>query len=155
MTTRPTTRIPEGSVLLRAPDAQDIAAGTAAPGFEVVFPPADSRIALMRQITAAHLRLWGLTALVDTGVLVVSELLTNAVRHGKGHAVGFKVTRYAREVHVEVNDGTPSPARMRTAAEDDETGRGLLIVTSLAYAWGVSQDGTTTWCTLAVPGDDP
>ncbi|MEU1629341.1 ATP-binding protein [Streptomyces sp. NPDC020096] len=120
-------------------------------GFETDFLPADSRVWQMRRITAAHLRHWGLTALADNAALVVSELVTNAIRHGQGRPVGLRVVRSARELRIEVTDGNPTPPRPRSAGITDESGRGLLIVAALAQEWGVSPDGRTTWCSLAIP----
>ena len=120
-------------------------------GFEVHFLPAESRVRQMRRVTSAHLRLWDLTALRDTAILVVSELVTNAVRHGQGKPVGLRVTNSAHELRVEVTDGSPTPARLREAGEVAESGRGLLLVSAVSKEWGVSPDGTMTWCSLAIP----
>jgi serine/threonine-protein kinase RsbW len=57
-------------------------------GFEVDFLPADFRVGQMRRITAAHLHHWNLTVLTDNATLAVSELVTNAVRHGDGNPGG-------------------------------------------------------------------
>ncbi|MDW4907809.1 ATP-binding protein [Streptomyces sp. ADMS] len=120
-------------------------------GFEVDFLPADFRVGQMRRITSAHLRLWDLTALCDTATLAVSELVTNAVRHGQGNPVGLRVTSSDGELRIEVTDGNPTPARLREAGEAAENGRGLLLIAALAKEWGVSYDGRMTWCSLAIP----
>ncbi|MER5756906.1 ATP-binding protein [Streptomyces sp. NPDC002088] len=49
---------------------------------------------------------------------------------------------------IKVRDGCPDLPVLRHAGPDDEGGRGLLLVESLAETWGVSPDGTTTWCSL-------
>lgn len=118
--------------------------------FEVVFLPADFRAGQMRRITSAHLHLWDLMGLRDTATLAVSELVTNAVRHGHGESVGLRVTNSVDELRIEVTDGNPTPARLRDADEAAENGRGLLLVAALAKEWGVSPDGTMTWCSLAI-----
>lgn len=120
-------------------------------GFEVEFLPAEHRAGQMRRITRAQLRDWDLTTLADDATLAVSELVTNAVRHGKGRPVGLRVRRSAEELRIEVTDGSPTPARMRSAGAADEDGRGLLLVSAVAKEWGVSSDGTMTWCSLAIP----
>ncbi|MCP9957428.1 MULTISPECIES: ATP-binding protein [Streptomyces] len=122
----------------------------AGPGFVVSFTPSERRVGHMRRITAAYLRHRGCAALTDDAVLVVSELVTNAVQHGKGE-VGLRISASAGELCIEVSDGSTTPARLRSAGEDAEDGRGLLLVAALARTWGVSDDGTTTWCTLALP----
>lgn len=120
-------------------------------GFKVDFPPDERRIGQMRRITRAQLRHWGLAMLTDDATLAVSELATNAIKHGKGQPVGLRVRHSAYELRIEVTDGTPTPARLRSAGVADENGRGLLLVAALAKEWGVSRDGTTTWCSLAIP----
>ncbi|MEV0478676.1 ATP-binding protein [Streptomyces prunicolor] len=124
-------------------------------GFEAAFLPAERRIGQMRRITRAQLRHWDLAMLTDAATLVVSELVTNAIKHGKGHPVGLRVRHSAYELRIEVTDGTPTPARLRSADVTDENGRGLLLVAALAKEWGVSTDGTMTWCSLAIPDGRP
>ncbi|MDT9682262.1 ATP-binding protein [Streptomyces sp. TRM76323] len=118
--------------------------------FAVSFEPAEYRVGQTRRITAALLHHRGLGAVLDPAVLVVSELVTNAVRHGRGN-VGLTVTYSAVELRIEVSDGSTAPARLRTAEETDESGRGLWLVAAVAREWGASDDGTVTWCTLALP----
>ncbi|MFI6010182.1 ATP-binding protein [Streptomyces sp. NPDC051243] len=91
--------------------------------FEVVFLPADFRAGQMRRITSAHLRLWDLLGLCDAATLAVSELLTNAVRHGEGNPVGLRVTGSDEELRIEVTDGSPSPARLLLRIALSSTGQ--------------------------------
>ncbi|MGW1715296.1 ATP-binding protein [Streptomyces sp. NPDC002156] len=120
--------------------------------FEVDLAPAYSRVRHIRRITAAHLRLWDLPSLIEPATLVVSELVTNAIQHTDGASVSLRVQqRHADELRVEVADGTPKSAEPRVAGDDDESGRGLLIVAAVAREWGVSRGGEMTWCSLAIP----
>lgn len=89
-------------------------------------------------------------------VLCVSELLSNVITHvGEGTPVTLRVsgTRTGR-IRVELRDPAPGiwPA-LRSAAEGDESGRGLLLVDALALGWGVEQApyGKTVWCELRAP----
>ncbi|MEU0657336.1 ATP-binding protein [Streptomyces albogriseolus] len=111
---------------------------------------------MARRLTAARLRYCGLEALVDDAKLIVSELVTNAIQHGGGVQVTFTMTVRDGFLHLAVHDGTPCRPVVRSAPEDAECGRGLFLVDWLASAhggtWGTSDDGTTTWCCLAVPG---
>ncbi|QDY81143.1 ATP-binding protein [Streptomyces qinzhouensis] len=118
---------------------------------EIVFPPADSLVGRMREITRNELTGWGLAALLDDAELVVSELVTNAVRHGGGTAVTLRVRHTGDAVRIEVTDGNPAAAKPRAAGPDDESGRGLGIVAAVSQQWGVSSDGCTTWSRLALP----
>lgn len=114
------------------------------------------RVGMARRLTAARLRYCGLEALVDDAKLIVSELVTNAIQHGGGVQVTFTMTVRDGFLHLAVHDGTPCRPVVRSAPEDAECGRGLFLVDWLASAhggtWGTSDDGTTTWCCLAVPG---
>jgi anti-sigma regulatory factor (Ser/Thr protein kinase) len=109
------------------------------------------RVRQLRHISAVHLRLWGVSACIDTANLLISELVTNAVRYGQTENVSFSLSYWKGEVRVEVGDGTPDRPQVRRPTADEESGRGMLIVESLAESWGTSPDGTRTWCTIAVP----
>ncbi|WP_442803090.1 ATP-binding protein [Streptomyces pseudogriseolus] len=116
------------------------------------------RVGMARKLTAARLRYCGLEALVDDAKLIVSELVTNAIQHGSGAQVTFTMTVRDGFLHLAVHDGTPCRPVVRNAPDDAECGRGLFLVDCLASAhggtWGTSDDGTTTWCCLAVPGGE-
>lgn len=106
-----------------------------------------------RRIGTAALRRWNMTRLVEDAQLLTSELVTNALQHGDGS--GDIVVRFVilpDRMLIGVDDGSPSKAHVRQTGADDEAGRGLLLVAALATEWGVSPDGTTTWCSLARDG---
>ncbi|MGL5927770.1 MAG: ATP-binding protein [Dermatophilaceae bacterium] len=95
--------------------------------------------------------------LVEEAEIVVSELLTNAIRHARALSDGTVRVRWkirAEVVEVEVTDGggatVPRPAP-RTVWLD--SGRGLRIVRSMAHEWGVTEDrtGNVVWATLGGP----
>ncbi|WP_307783152.1 ATP-binding protein [Streptomyces sp. MBT53] len=100
-----------------------------------------------RVIVRAALRYWGLQELVEDADLLVTELVTNAFKHGRGD-VGVRL--YLTDTHllIEVRDGSPKVPVLGDAALDDEAGRGLFLVSAIADDWGVSPDGMTTWCSL-------
>ncbi|EST31695.1 ATP-binding protein [Streptomyces niveus] len=119
--------------------------------FEVVVAPDRVRVAQIRRITMAFMRLWDVPApLAEDVQLAVSELVTNAVEHGCG-SVGLRMRHTGSELSVEVTDENPAPARLRAAEDDDVCGRGLLLVALLSKEWGVSDNGRTTWCTFLLP----
>ncbi|MET3986097.1 ATP-binding protein [Streptomyces sp. PvR034] len=75
-----------------------------------------------------------------TAELLLSELVTNAVRHARaphGRDIGVRLARYDGLLRVEVSDAGPAPVLVvREAGEGDERGRGLAIVAALAVRWG-------------------
>ncbi|MFK4107458.1 ATP-binding protein [Streptomyces sp. NPDC002176] len=104
--------------------------------FQAVFRPNLSMVTEMRVSTAAVLRRVGLPRwLIGNVVLAVSELVTNAIGHGRGVV---KLTIHIAEdlVLVSVIDKNPAPAVLRQVGPDDTSGRGLLLVQTLADAWG-------------------
>lgn len=105
----------------------------------------------LRRIVRATLNYWGHSDLIETAELLVTELATNALRHGNGLDVGVRIFVESSHLKIEVNDGSPLRPVMRHADPYDEGGRGLFLVETLADAWGVSDDGSTTWCTLPLP----
>ncbi|AXI91332.1 ATP-binding protein (plasmid) [Streptomyces sp. ETH9427] len=114
------------------------------------------RVGMARKLTAARLRYCGLEALVDDATLIVSELVTNAIQHGDGNQITMTVTVRDGVLRLAVHGETPGQPVARNAPDDAERGRGLFLVNCLAAAhggtWGTEQNGTTTWCTLAVDG---
>ncbi|MYX61184.1 ATP-binding protein [Streptomyces sp. SID8382] len=109
------------------------------------------QVARLRHFGAARLRRWGLVDCVETAELLISELVTNAVRYGEGDEVGFSLSHEKGEVRIEVSDGAPGRPTVRRPPPGEESGRGMLIVDALAEDWGTSRDGKRTWCTLTVP----
>jgi anti-sigma regulatory factor (Ser/Thr protein kinase) len=85
--------------------------------------------------------------LVQSAILLVDELVANAVLHAAG-PVEVRARLDAARLHVEVADGSPQPPRLR---DPDVGGRGLRIVDALAAAWGVTPaegDGKAVWFEL-------
>lgn len=102
---------------------------------------------------------WKLPELEDAAVLVLSELVTNAVRHA-GSPRGREIeTRFCRlsdgRLRIEVHDAGDHRPVLRRAADTDEGGRGLLLVDSVtAHQWGVSSRGGVgklVWAVCAAP----
>ncbi|OIJ68714.1 hypothetical protein WN71_006535 [Streptomyces mangrovisoli] len=92
---------------------------------------------------------WNCAESADDALLLLSEMLTNAVQHAEG-PLGLHLHRTATDLTVEVSDRSLQLPRPRIAGEDDESGRGLILVRALATSWGVrpTDEGKTTWFTL-------
>lgn len=86
-----------------------------------------------------------------TAELVVSELVGNAVRHGKPPIYLRMI--FDRVLTCEVTDASLSAPHLRHASLTDETGRGLFIVASVVSNWGIrySEHGKTVWAELPIP----
>ncbi|MET8753266.1 ATP-binding protein [Streptomyces sp. NPDC004667] len=94
-----------------------------------------------RALLRSQLREWKVEGdPADTAELLLSELVTNAVRHAgapQGRDIGVRVARYDGVLQVEVADaGDPVELVPRAAGACDERGRGLAIVAALSVRWG-------------------
>ncbi|MFF1414958.1 PAS domain S-box protein [Streptomyces sp. NPDC058289] len=120
----------------------------------VVLPAQPSSVGAGRRFLRSTLGVWGRgdDQLCDTACLLASELLSNAVNHSCG-PVRLRVRQAGRELSVEVCDGTPVLPQARFASHDAESGRGLLLVDSLAEAWGTlpTAEGKAVWFSLLLP----
>ncbi|MCP3822223.1 SpoIIE family protein phosphatase [Streptomyces sp. A3M-1-3] len=107
-----------------------------------------------RDLATGQLHDWGLEELSFSTELVVSELVTNAVRHAGG-PLHLRLIR-DRTLLCEVADAGHTSPHPRHSAEDDEGGRGLFIVAQLVQRWGTrySRSGKTIWTEQALPSAD-
>ncbi|MFE0630947.1 ATP-binding protein [Streptomyces sp. NPDC058864] len=105
-----------------------------------------------RRLVTAQTGEWGLDALADTVELLVSELVTNALRHARG-PVRLNLLVQDASLRCEVEDVSPRAAVRRAAGSDAEGGRGMEILDLLSDAWGTDRTATgkTTWFELTVP----
>jgi anti-sigma regulatory factor (Ser/Thr protein kinase) len=114
--------------------------------------PADPAIvAHVRKQVAARLAGWGLDEAIFTTGLVVSELVTNAIRHA-GSPIQLRLIR-DRTLICEVSDGSSTAPHLRQARAFDEGGRGLLLISQFTQRWGTRQNphGKTIWAEQALP----
>ncbi|MEZ0091040.1 ATP-binding protein [Streptacidiphilus sp. EB129] len=115
------------------------------------FPPHPQNVRHARRITRTALAAWGAPDLIDSAEMLVSELVTNALRYGCG-PVDLTLALTGQCLRIAVTDeGTSLPAP-REAGEDAQSGRGLSIVETLADSWEVvvRLTGKTVTCELAV-----
>jgi len=112
--------------------------------------PQASAVATTRYFIRDRLAEWSVDPdIVETAILLASELVTNAVRHGRGR-VSVRLRLGCSRLYLEVDDEGSSAPEPRTAEDDDEGGRGLQLVTVLAEAWGARplDRGKSVWCAL-------
>ena len=107
-----------------------------------------------RRFTRATLTSWGLTALTDVSELLVSELVTNALRHA-GPPRQLRLFR-DRSLTVEVADAAhqlPLLRQLDENATEVESGRGMRLVNELAHRWGsrTTRHGKVVWFELELP----
>ncbi|MFD8095411.1 ATP-binding SpoIIE family protein phosphatase [Streptomyces malaysiensis] len=108
-------------------------------------PPEPAVVSRIRQEATARLMDWGLEKLVLTTELVVSELVTNAIRYGRP-PIRLRLIR-DRALICEVSDFSSTAPHLRRARALDEGGRGLFLVAQLAQRWGTRLEvhGKTIW----------
>ncbi|WP_316773325.1 SpoIIE family protein phosphatase [Streptomyces sasae] len=104
-----------------------------------------------RRLTRQALAGWGLEELTDTAELLVSEIVTNAVRHAS-RPISLRLLR-TDVLRCEVGDDVPQLPRLRRALPSEEHGRGLYLVNRLARRWGTTRLGTgkIVWFELGGP----
>ncbi|WTE73785.1 PAS domain S-box protein [Streptomyces sp. NBC_01615] len=127
------TRLPEGPLSSVTTDLPAVAESVP-----------EGRAFLSKALTS-----WDCVTTADDARLLLSEILTNAVQHAEG-PIGLHVCRTTTDLTVEISDSSPHLPQPRPAAEDEESGRGLILVRALADNWGVrpTDEGKTTWFTL-------
>ncbi|MFD7442505.1 SpoIIE family protein phosphatase [Streptomyces sp. NPDC059909] len=114
-------------------------------------PNEPTAVRIARQAAARQLSEWGLGHLVTTVELVVSELVTNAVRYGDG-PIRLRLIQH-QVLTCEVSDSNPSHPRPRHPHVIDENGRGLSLVAQLSRRWGsrAATDGKVVWAEQDLP----
>ncbi|MFJ5272690.1 SpoIIE family protein phosphatase [Streptomyces sp. NPDC088358] len=119
--------------------------------------PADpAAVSYARSHIAEKLAAWGLTDAVPTTELIVSELVTNAIRHAQP-PIQLRLIHHAGSLVCEVADGSSTSPHLRRARTFDENGRGLFIVAQLAERWGTrhSHYGKIIWAEHTHAPDQP
>ncbi|MFB7365928.1 SpoIIE family protein phosphatase [Streptomyces hydrogenans] len=117
------------------------------------FPADASVVAAARKAAAGQLAAWGLDEVSFTTELVVSELVTNAVRYAGG-PIGMRLIR-GDVLVCEVNDPSNTQPRLRRARWSDEGGRGLFLIAQLTTRWGsrYTRSGKTIWTEQPLTAD--
>ncbi|MDP9182447.1 MAG: ATP-binding protein [Actinomycetota bacterium] len=128
---------------------------TADDSVEVVLPNDATAALRARHAVRSTLTRWRLPHLIDACMLAVSELVTNALRHGSP-PISVLLRRHQRDVRLDVHDGDPLSFSARHPGDETdlrESGRGLDIVRAVADESGLERvegDGKTAFATWHV-----
>jgi anti-sigma regulatory factor (Ser/Thr protein kinase) len=121
---------------------------------EVPLPSRPESAATARRLAqVVVLRQWGLTPkMTEDAVLLVSELVGNAVRHTGARVFGLRMRRRRGWIRIEVRDPSRGLPCLMPVQETDISGRGLFLVDKLSDRWGVDllPRGKTTWFEMKV-----
>ncbi|KUL22710.1 SpoIIE family protein phosphatase [Streptomyces regalis] len=115
--------------------------------------PADpALVSEVRSCATRQLADWGLDEVVFAAELMLSELVTNAIRHGAG-PIRVRLL-HDRTLVCEVSDTSNTAPHLRRAASTDEGGRGLFLVAQLAESWGTryTSEGKVIWAECGLDG---
>ncbi|MFF5234154.1 ATP-binding protein [Dactylosporangium sp. NPDC000521] len=141
--------------LFATTDAAIAHGGAGAPGGEppmmrVRLQPMLDATAAARHMVDRACRLWGVARLADLAELIITELVSNGVRHA-GTELEVRVSLRRHQLHLSVRDGSHAlPVRGSSDDTLAEGGRGLLVVEALTERWGCTPvpDGKVVWATL-------
>ncbi|MFB9388498.1 SpoIIE family protein phosphatase [Streptomyces coeruleoprunus] len=118
---------------------------------DLVVEPDPAQVPRARKFAVDQVDAWGLQEASFVTELVVSELVTNAIRYGEP-PIRLRLIRDTSLI-CEVFDGSNTAPHLRRARAFDEGGRGLLLVAQLTHEWGTrhTTNGKTIWCAQPLP----
>ncbi|MFG2044116.1 SpoIIE family protein phosphatase [Dactylosporangium sp. NPDC048998] len=149
----PRPRTDDVALVCLAVDRRAEPAGGARPAAQRRFRGDAVSASAARRFAADVLTAWGEHDLVDDTLLLLDEVITNAIQHTVG-AVMVRLELGPRRLRVSVADRSERLPSPRPAAADSENGRGLLIVASVSAAWGTQPNaagGKEVWFEIARP----
>jgi anti-sigma regulatory factor (Ser/Thr protein kinase) len=123
-----------------------------APGYTAEMPCVPESVRRARALVSSVLAVWGMDDEVASyGVVIVSELLTNAVDHTETRLSKITIERRSDStVCIGVSDCSHAAPRVKAATETAESGRGLRLVDELSLQWGYDTHhwGKFTWALI-------
>jgi GAF domain-containing protein len=130
---------------VRATPAEDIATWR--------IPSDPAAVATARDLATEQLTAWGLRDLAFNTGVVVSELITNAIRYTGDEPADLRLVRTDKALICEVSDSSNTQPWLRRARSTDEGGRGLFIIAQLTNRWGsrYTSTGKTIWTEQLLP----
>ncbi|MER6748038.1 ATP-binding protein [Streptomyces fungicidicus] len=116
---------------------------TGHPGYSETLPREPESAAVARRLVRTALATWGLEEHIDDAVVVITELVSNAVVHGRLPSIRVIVSRPTKNwVRLGVVDRSKAVPVMRTDSNGDQLqGRGLVLVDALTERWGTDLYG--------------
>ncbi|MEU4893098.1 ATP-binding protein [Streptomyces sp. NPDC044780] len=123
-------------------------------GTSWLLPSEPASVPRARRLMLAQLAVWALHEFADDAELLVSELVTNALRHADGPIrLTFSLCSAGHAFRCEVEDGDPAQPRVCRTGGEDEHGRGLHLLDLLSRCWGSSRTaaGKVVWFELHAP----
>lgn len=121
----------------------------------IVLPPEPRSVPAARRLLAELLTAWSAESFREDATLLLSELVTNVVRHVDGPAnMTLRVDLFGPGLRVCVADGSTARPTPRHGATGDGGGFGLSLLTTLARRWGTDDhpSGKQVWFELDRPG---
>ncbi|WNO76647.1 ATP-binding protein [Streptomyces sp. AM8-1-1] len=112
-------------------------------------------VGLAREELAKTLAAWGMAEVEDAALVVLSELVTNAVIHARvspGREIETRFQLAGADLRIEVHDSSDVRPRSQDPSSESERGRGLSLVSALADQWGISERdgvGKSVWALIA------
>ncbi|GHA77888.1 hypothetical protein GCM10010345_94250 [Streptomyces canarius] len=123
------------------------------PGYTETMPCEPQSAKRARTLVAAALNTWGRGDLLDAGILIADELVTNAVNHTRCRTIRLVVRRVPPDrVRIGVADTSREVPCVGMPDEDSENGRGLVLIDTLSDRWGYDLHPTwkLVWAELTV-----
>ncbi|MFF0017088.1 ATP-binding protein [Streptomyces sp. NPDC005374] len=117
------------------------------------FEAVPAEVSLLRKAAAKQLSQWGVSAATEETELLVTELATNVFKHvGEGVSATLILEWRGERLRLEVHDKSQVVPETKSTGCDEECGRGLHLLASLAVDWGtvLSATGKAVWCELRV-----
>ncbi|MFE1437106.1 ATP-binding protein [Streptomyces sp. NPDC058739] len=132
--------------LITSPSEALAAACVGHSAYSQTFPCAPSTAGIGRERVRDVLAMWRLDSLAEPATLIVTELIANAARHTPCHEIRLVIVRpTATRVRVGIVDRRPlCLPRLGQTGDEEETGRGLLLIDAVADRWGYDLIGPGT-----------
>ena len=124
----------------------------AAKTLAMAFPAELASVGRARRWVRGVLQGWGPDELIDSAILLTSEVVTNALMHGRS-GIEVSLGRHGDRVRIAVTDSDQGLIRRRAAAPNSQSGRGVDLVESMSTGWGINRfgSGKQVWFELDLP----